>query len=43
MKNPENHKRVMFKHNYKPQGSRGIPVHNLTKQNCTEEEKFIFE
>lgn len=34
---------TIYKDRYKPQGSRGISVHSLTKQNCTEDEKFIFE
>jgi ribosome biogenesis protein MAK21 len=32
-----------FKPIYQAKGSRGLSVHNLTEQNCTEEEKFIFE
>lgn len=28
---------------YKAYGSRGMPVLNLTKSNCTEEERFIFQ
>lgn len=36
-------KSLIYKKNYVPQGSRGISVHNLTKQNCTEEERYIFE
>ncbi|XP_063700800.1 CCAAT/enhancer-binding protein zeta [Culicoides brevitarsis] len=36
-------KSLIYKNKYQPQGSRGISVHLLTKQNCTEEERFIFE
>lgn len=28
---------------YTPHGSRGVPVHQLTSTNCTEDERFIFE
>lgn len=29
--------------NYKASGSRGLPVQELTKSNCTEDELFILE
>lgn len=46
-KNPKkvesNEKKTAFNQNYQPKGSRGLSVHLLTDQNCTEDEKFIFE
>lgn len=32
-----------FNHNYQSKGSRGQSVHLLTAQNCTEDEKFLFD
>ncbi|XP_065082159.1 CCAAT/enhancer-binding protein zeta [Ochlerotatus camptorhynchus] len=31
------------KGDYVPSGSRGLPVHSLTKDQCTEDERFIFQ
>lgn len=45
-KNPkkiEQKEKTSFKQNYQAKGSRGMSVHLLTDQNCTEDEKFIFE
>lgn len=46
-RNPKNldEKKSSVQHhkNYKPHGSRGIAVQNLTKTNCTEDERFIFQ
>jgi ribosome biogenesis protein MAK21 len=46
-KNPKkvetNEKNTAFNHTYQPKGSRGMSVHLLTDQNCTEDEKFIFD
>lgn len=33
----------MHSKNYKASGSRGLPVKELTKSNCTEDERFILE
>lgn len=33
----------MHNKNYTASGSRGLPVKELTKSNCTEDERFIFE
>ncbi|KXJ73931.1 hypothetical protein RP20_CCG014726 [Aedes albopictus] len=31
------------KGDYVPSGSRGLPVHSLTKDHCTEDERYIFQ
>ena len=35
--------KTAFNHNYQSKGSRGQSVHLLTAQNCTEDEKFLFD
>lgn len=46
-KNPKkadpNEKKSAFHNSYHPKGSRGQSVYLLTAQNCTEDEKFIFD
>lgn len=35
--------KAVFHKNYRAHGSRGLAVRDLTKTNCTEDERFIFE
>lgn len=34
---------IVHNKNYTASGSRGLPVKELTKSNCTEDERFILE
>lgn len=40
---PESMVRAVHHRPYTPFGGRGLPVKHLTKQNCTEDERFIFQ
>lgn len=35
--------KIVHNKNYTASGSRGLPVKELTKTNCTEDERFILE